>query len=175
MTQLLKALPYIVITALAVFLGSWLVNYGVNKGRQQVQAEWNQEKEARAEVIRKLQTSYAQLEDKYREESRQSVLRLSQANERHFIAIADIRHEYLGRLRKAEDRVSIYQRQAQSGTTERDSLASHTAKLDAALERGIDLVGRLEATLRLRDEQLIIIGKQLLAERALQTGESNGP
>ncbi|UWJ04310.1 putative Rz/Rzl spanin protein [Escherichia phage vB_EcoS_Uz-1] len=70
-------------------------------------------------------------------------------------------------MQQSERRASVYKRQAEAGTLECRSLASHAARLDNSLEEGRRLVEELRATVRLRDNQLIELGKQIQADRKL--------
>lgn len=71
------------------------------------------------------------------------------------------------RLRQSQDRVRIYQRQAQAGSAEVERLASHAAELDRSIVEGKRVAAELAATVRLRDSQLIELGSQIKADRAV--------
>ena len=85
----------------------------------------------------------------------------------HENAIAAVHAEYVDRLHESDSRAGTYQRLSQGAAAERASLASYAAQLDRSLTEGRSLVRELRETVRLRDEQLIVLGKQLENDRSL--------
>lgn len=71
------------------------------------------------------------------------------------------------RMQQHENRVRIYQRQAKAGSAEAERLASHAAELDRSINEGKTVAAELAATVRLRDQQLSLLGSQIKADRAV--------
>lgn len=92
---------------------------------------------------------------------------LEAANALHADVLAADRIEYARRLRQHEARAAAFQRMSQADAAERERLASHAAELDRALAEGVGLVDELRHTLELRDQQLKLLGQQILADRQL--------
>lgn len=175
MKLFLKVWPYLLAGVLLFLLYSWIYHSGSKHGASEVQAEWNQQKEADAKVIEDLKTKYASMEATHREENTRITHELAEAKQSHAVALAEQRAEYDRRLQLSANRAAIYQRQAKGGEVECRSLASHAARLDGTLEEGRSLVRELRETLGLRDRQLILLGQQIKNDRALlNEGESNG-
>lgn len=169
----LKYLPYVIGLTLLVLLGSKLHSHIYESGASSVQEEWDKDKMEYAKAIALLEHEYAQKEEAHREENRRISSELSQANLDHANALGAARLEYAQRLRVAEQRLVIYQRQAQGGASERGDLADHAGRLDAALEEGRSLVRELRETLGLRDRQVQSLSQQILNDRALFTEEAS--
>ena len=172
MRLFLKVWPYLLAGVLLFLLYSWIYHYGSKHGASEVQAEWNQQKEADAKVIEDLKTKYASMEATHREENTRITHELAEAKQSHAVALAKQRAEYDRRLQLSANLAAIYQRQAEGGEVECRGLASHAARLDQALEEGRHLVRELGETIRLRDQQLISLGQQIKADRNLFDGET---
>lgn len=61
----------------------------------------------------------------------------------------------------------MYRRKAEAGEAESRDLANHAAELDRSIVEGKRVAAELAATVRLRDEQLILLGSQIKADRAI--------
>lgn len=168
----LKILPYVLGALLLYFVGSMVYDFIYDRGANSVQVKWDEDTEKRNLEIARLKQDFADREEDHRSENRRISSDLSKANLAHANAVAAVEREYDQRLRNAEQRASIYQRQAQGGAVERGDLASHASRLDAALEEGRALEQEYRATLGLRDQQLRAVSDQLLNDRALIEGKS---
>ena len=170
---LLKYLPHALGVALIVFLGSQLYSWIYDRGADSIQVQWDAEKQEHAEAIASLKLEYEAKEETHRSENRRISSELSQANLDHAAALAAAVREHDQRLRFAEQRAAIYQRQAQGGTIERGDLADHASRLDSTLEEGRSLVRELRETLGLRDRQIKSLSDQIRNDRVLFEGASN--
>lgn len=144
-----------------------LVKLGEKQGRADVQMEW-------AESAAKHKAAMATLQGKYNALAEQHTLRLKElsdeltlSNARHKNELSQYRSDYAERLRLASNRASVYQRQAQGSTIERDNLAEHAARLDRSLEEGRSLVRELRATLGQREVTIRSLGGIILIDRTL--------
>lgn len=175
MKILLKALPYLAVAGLLFLLGSKIYTAGSNHGASVVQAAWDeQKKQDDAEIVR-LKAEISKKESEHRLENTRITHELAEAQKSYEVALTQQRAEYDRRLQLSSNRAAIYQRQAESGAAQCRSLASHAAKLDGTLEEGRSLVRELRETLGLRDQQLILLGQQIVNDRVLlNEGEPNG-
>lgn len=170
---LLKYLPYALGMALIVFLGSQLCSFMYDRGANSIQVQWDKEKQEHADEITALKVEYERKEEEHRTENRRISNELFQANLNHAAALAAAVREHDQRLRLAEQRAAIYQRQAQGGAVERGDLADHASRLDSTLEEGRSLVRELRETLGLRDQQIKSLSDQIRNDRALFEGASH--
>lgn len=160
---LIKALPYVALTGVILFLGSCTYKAGQND----VQDKWNQEKKTVADQTEVLKENLRNAESVHRDEMGKVKDALYQTESKFQTDINNIQSTYTARLRTAETRSASYQHQAQSGTAECIRLASYATELDRSLEEGRSLVQELGATIRLRDSQLITLGSHIKADREL--------
>lgn len=77
--------------------------------------------------------------------------------------------------RTAEGRAAQYRAMSQAGEAERDSLASHAARLDASLADGRHVAEQLRATVVERDQQIRLLAGVIAADRELTEGEPVEP
>ena len=162
-TLISKGWPYLLVVVFAVtifFLGS-------NRGANKVQAKWDKQELEDKKAYDKLKGEYDALNRQHSYEVGALTTRLETASKNHEDELTRIGSDYAGRLQQSEKRASIYKRQAEGGTLECRSLASHAARLDESLEQGRQLVEELRSTVRLRDSQLIELGNQIKADRKL--------
>lgn len=167
-----KVLPYLLATALILFLGSKLYGYIYARGAESVQVKWDEQERQRNETIQGIRDQYSRKEDAHRAINRKISNDLSQARLDAAADLAAAQREFDQRLRNSEARSAVYQRQAQGGAAERGDLAGHAARLDAALEEGVYLVEELQATLGLRERQVLALSEQIKNDRALIEGEA---
>lgn len=153
----------------AVLFGAGLCIYtkGQAHGEAVVQKKWDADKRARDAATQKLKDEYAQKEQDHAHDSQKAADALDTATKQYAGDVFTLRADFASRLHDSTTRAGIYQRQAQGGVAECASLASHTAELDRSLEEGRSLVRELRDTLELRDQQLVQVGNQLLADRKL--------
>ena len=159
-----KPLVYVFSSVLALSLFSWFI---YSKGQGNIQEKWDKEKTEQAIRIALVQDKYDQLLESHKLFSSQVADTLKEKDEKYEKDISSIAAAHTDSLRKYKSRADTYQRQAEAGTTEARSLASHAAQLDASLIEGKRVAAELAATVRLRDEQLILLGSQIKADRAI--------
>lgn len=162
-TLISKGWPYL----LVVVLGATLYFWGNSNGQDTVQKKWDDQKVEDLKAYNKLKGEYDVLNRQHSYEVGALTVRLQTAESNHASELARISDDYDSRMLKSEQRASIYKHQAEAGNTQCTSLASHAARLDSSLEEGRRLVEELRSTVRLRDSQLIELGKQIQADRKL--------
>jgi chromosome segregation ATPase len=162
---------YVVLPAV-LLLGSGLCIYtfGKEDGAADVQAKWNADVRARNDAVQKLKDAYHEQENQHAADSQKVADVLQQASDAHAKELDAVRTELARSLQRSESRAAIYQREAAGGAAQCAGLASHTAELDRSLVEGQDVVKELIATIGLRDDQLVQVGNQLLADRKLLNG-----
>lgn len=158
-----KGWPYL----LVVVLGATIYFWGNSNGQSTVQKKWDDQKIEDRKALQKLQDKYNALQRNHSYEVGLLTSRLQTAESNYASELARVSSDYDSRMQQSERRASVYKRQAEAGTFECRSLASHAARLDSSLEEGRRLVEELRATVRLRDSQLIELGKQIQADRKL--------
>lgn len=158
-----KGWPYL----LVVVLGATIYFWGNSNGQSTVQKKWDDQKVEDQKAMQKLQDKYNALQRNHSYEVGLLTSRLRTAESNYASELARVSSDYDSRMQQSERRASVYKRQAEAGTLECRSLASHAARLDNSLEEGRRLVEELRATVRLRDNQLIELGKQIQADRKL--------
>ena len=159
-----KPLVYVFSSVLALSLFSWFM---YSKGQENIQEKWDKEKTEQAVRIALVQDKYDQLFESHKLFSSQVADTLKKKDEKYEKDISTIAADHADSLRKYKSRADTYQRQAEAGTAEARSLASHAAQLDASLIEGKRVAAELAATVRLRDDQLILLGSQIKADRAI--------
>lgn len=168
-----KVSPSLVTVILVVGIGALAYYLGHQHGTKSVQLDWERDKHAAREALDKLKSEYEQRETVHRAETERIANELEEARRQHEVALADQRSAYKHRLLLSQERAEVYQRQAEAGAVACRDLASHAARLDAALEEGRALVREFGETLRFRDRQAVELGRQILSDRKLMTGEAN--
>lgn len=158
-----KGWPYL----LVVVLGATIYFWGNSNGQSTVQKKWDAQKVEDQKALQKLQDKYNALQRNHSYEVGLLTSRLQTAESNYASELARVSSDYDSRMQQSERRASVYKRQAEAGIFECRSLASHAARLDNSLEEGRRLVEELRATVRLRDSQLIELGKQIQADRKL--------
>lgn len=158
-----KGWPYLLVVALGATLYFW----GHANGSSTVQKKWDDQKVEDLKATKQLQDKYDVLQRKNSYDVGLLTARLQTAEGNYASELARVSSNYDSRLQQSERRASVYKRQAEAGGTECRSLASHAARLDGSLEQGRRLVEELRATVRLRDSQLVELGKQIQADRKL--------
>lgn len=138
-----------------------------SKGQASIQEEWDKEKAHTEQILKEVESKYAELLEEHIQFSSLVATTLEDKDKQYEESIISIRSDFVGRLRQHEARVQMYERQAQAGSVEASSLASHATELDRNLEQSIRSIEELAATVRLRDEQLILLGSQIKADRAI--------
>lgn len=171
-SDLVKALLPWILGAVLLGFGAWkLYDAGHDNGAAEVQALWDTDKAKYEKALADAKADYEKKEEAHRATNRKISNDLAQAKLDHANALADQRAEFDRRMRLSSQRAAVYQRQAESGAAGCSDLAEHTARLDASLEEGRQLVRELGSTLGLREQQLRSVGQQLLNDRALFTDQ----
>lgn len=169
--KLVEALPTIILVGVVTLGLAWgyakIKQSGFQEGAASVQVKWDKQVAEHESAIDELKRHYEEAEEAHRTENRRISFELSQANSRHQVELADTRAEFERRLQSSTTRSAIYQRQAEAGTIECRSLASHASRLDSTLEEGRSLVRELGATVRLRDQQVKALSDQIINDREL--------
>jgi len=158
-----KSWPIVLGVALLATLYFW----GNTNGQDTVQKKWDEQKKEYQKATNQLQDKYNVLERNHSYEVGVLTTRLQEAESNYTSELARVSSNYDSRMQQSERRAKVYQRQAQTGTSQCTNLASHAARLDSSLEEGRRLVEELRATVRLRDSQLIELGNQIQADRTL--------
>lgn len=166
------ALYVIVGGALVVGLVAGVYYAGKHAGENKVNLAWTQEKKKLGDQIIKLQEDLRDSLAAYRIASDEHDKKLKQAKADYEKSLSSIRSDHALRLQHSNKRADVYQRMSEGAESERRSLASHAAQLDRSLEEGRLVVGELQATIRQRDAELILLGSQLLTERKLINASS---
>lgn len=168
-----KAIPYILSGILIIGTGWYVYSTGSKHGSAKIQTLWDVDKAAHNKAMTKLKDEYASKEIINRAETIRITHELSETNKQYEVSLANLRNDYSKRLLDSDQRADVYKRQAEAGTTECGNLAIHAARLDKSLEQGRDLVREFRTTLRQREDQLRLLGQQLLNDRSL-IGEESG-
>lgn len=142
---------------------------GHSSGEDKIRLEWADAQLRASKEKDALVAKIGQMEQVHREETDRIKGDLSNAKSAYEKALGVHRAEFTSRLQLSEQRASRYQRQAKGSDAERADLASHTAKLDRALEEGRGMVKELRDTLELRERQLRSLGEQLTSDRQLMS------
>lgn len=141
------------------------VHWIYKEGQEKTQAAWDLERQQTTARMNVLQGKYDALSLEHSGESTRIANALKAQDETHKQVLAGIAADAAVRLRSSEDRAAIYQRQAQGGAAQCGDLASYAAQLDRALEQGRSLEREYRETLGLRDQQIILLGSQIKADR----------
>lgn len=140
---------------------------GSTKGAAKVQLKWDTDTRSREQAVNNLRLDFASKETLHKTESKRIQDALTSIKEEHKESIASLQLEYTNRLRTSETRNSIYQRQAEGGTLERNRLAKFTAELDRTVEEGRGLVRELGKTLGQCEQQRQLFSEQIINDRRL--------
>lgn len=156
---------------IGLVIGSYYLTYtiGYSDGQDATQSLWNEEKEARDKAIKKTEMAYLAAEKSYLITIGKLNNEILSSKKIYDENLNSIESDFNLRLQQSNTRASIYQRQAQAGASECRSLANHAAKLDSSLEEGRAVVRELSEVVRLRDRELVLLSKQILADRSLAT------
>lgn len=144
-----------------------IFSFGSRYGANKVQLQWDAETAKYEQTLKEMEKQMTENETQHRKEQNRISNDLAESEKKYAVAIATNRAEYNDRLRESEKRASVYKSLSEAGAAERVDLARHTAELDRSLTEGIQLVEELSETIRLRDEQLILVGQQITNDRQL--------
>lgn len=163
----LKTLGYSLIIAVICLVLFCIYSVGKSAGMGAVQKKWDEQVKLDKERIATLKEEIRSQEHEHQIETTRITDELAQAKQKHTEELAAQQRYFDSRLLNSDKRANYYQRQAQGSAAERNDLASHAAQLDRSLEEGRQLVRELGETLRLREQELISLGQQILADRKL--------
>jgi len=150
-----------------VLVMSACVITGVKQGENNINALWQKEKRERADALLVLNGKIKQQESVHRQETTRIDEQLRKTEDRYEEATSALAAERTQRLRLSDQRAAAYAAQAQAGSDQCRSVASHAAELDRSLEEGRGLVGELKEALGRRDDQLRLLGAQINNDRSL--------
>lgn len=151
-----------------VLVGIGYIYYlGSRSGEAKIQSLWTKDIVARTAEIEKIKIKIGKDEISHRNEIQRISDDLIKSDKKHALALAAVQSEYTNRLRLSESRASAYKHLSEGGSTERDYLANHAAKLDSSLEEGRSLVRELRETLGLRDSQIINLSEIIKNDQRL--------
>ena len=148
-------------------IGVSIYSTGKQAGIDEVSKEWTQEKLAYQDEILRIKTLNAGLEQDFENREAEVNKELRNVKASYERTLASNASEHAARLRNHQERADLYERKAQGSEVERRGLASHAAELDRSIVEGKQVAAELAATVRLRDEQLILLGSQIKADRAI--------
>lgn len=161
------ALKYIGGPIACVLVLILLYTTGYNNGVGAVEAERKADRQEQALVVANLNGQIKQKEKAHAAETIKIKGDLAEREQAYASDLARLGSEYAMRLRDSEQRATRYSALANSGPDQCRSLASYTAQLDGSLVEGRSVVEELRSTLELRDQQLRLVGSQLLSDRQL--------
>lgn len=169
--KLVEALPTIILVGVVTLACAWgytkIKQSGFREGAASVQVKWDRDRKEYEEALTIVKDHYAKAEEVHRTENRRISNELSQVESMHKVELANAVADLQRRLLTSTSRSKIYQRQAEGGTLECRSLASHASRLDTALEEGRALEQEYRSTLGLRDRQVKLLSDQILNDREL--------
>ena len=149
--------PYL----LVVVLGATIYFWGNSNGQSTVQKKWDDQNIEDQKAMQKLQDKYNALQRNHSYEVGLLTSRLQTAESNYASELARVSSDYNSRMQQSERRASVYKRQAEAGTFECRSLASHAAELDRSLEEGRRVVKDLRTTVEQRDTEIKLLGTHL--------------
>lgn len=157
---MIKALTVSVIMLLLLLL--FVLN-----GKHNIETEFNKYKKEQLEYALQLNDKIRTLEQANLDMSIKNQEELSKVRSEYETILSVNERDNDKRLRTMGQRLTYYEQLAATSTAECRGIIERTARLDRSLEEGRQLVIRLRAELVLRDGQLTVVGKQLLADRKL--------
>lgn len=130
---------------------------GYSSGSNEVKLQYQNQLNQYKEEVKKKELKYAKENSKLKDE----ILLVKRNYESKLTMLNNTHSE---QLQKSNSRAEYYRKQANSASKCR-SLATYTARLDRTVTEGITLVKLLSEHIKLRDNQLRQVGKQLQQER----------
>lgn len=139
------------VAGIALLFGSGYIGYRL--GSQNIIELWNQEKDA-----------YNKALFEYKAEQEKKHIKLQQelidAEKQYKESVDSINAVWADKLFASQKRANYYRNKANTATGCND-LANTAKRLDTALTEGISLVQELSSYIRLRDDEIKSIGKQI--------------
>lgn len=134
---------------------------GYSAGSSEVKQQWVAEQKANTVKVNELKVNYEEQLSEYRQKTDSLSKEIYDTRTQYDDRIATIKSDYANRLLNSEQRASVYKRMSEAGRCTSDDLSAYTAKLDRSLTEGRELVRELRELIKLRDQQLIQLGKEL--------------
>jgi DNA anti-recombination protein RmuC len=134
---------------------------GYSAGSSEVRQQWVAEQKANTAKVNELKVNYEEQLNEYRQKTDSLSKEIYDTRTQYDDRIATIKSDYTNRLLNSEQRASVYKRMSEAGKCTSDDLSAYTAKLDRSLTEGRELVRELRELIKLRDQQLNQLGKEL--------------
>ena len=134
---------------------------GYSAGSSEVKQQWVAEQKANTVKVNELKVNYEEQLNEYRQKTDSLSKEIYDTRTQYDSRIATIKSDYTNRLLNSEQRASVYKRMSEAGKCTSDDLSAYTAKLDRSLTEGRELVRELRELIKLRDQQLNQLGKEL--------------
>ena len=134
---------------------------GYSAGSAKVKQQWVAEQKANTVKVNELKVNYEEQLNEYRQKTDSLSKEIYDTRTQYDNRIATIKSDYTNRLLNSEQRASVYKRMSEAGKCTSDDLSAYTAKLDRSLTEGRELVRELRELIKLRDQQLNQLGKEL--------------
>ena len=134
---------------------------GYSAGSSEVKQQWVAEQKANTVKANELKVNYEEQLSEYRQKTDSLSKEIYDTRTQYDNRIATIKSDYTNRLLNSEQRASVYKRMSEAGRCTSDDLSAYTAKLDRSLTEGRELVRELRELIKLRDQQLNQLGKEL--------------
>lgn len=134
---------------------------GYSAGSSEVKQQWVAEQKANTAKANELKVNYEEQLNEYRQKTDSLSKEIYDTRTQYDDRIATIKSDYTNRLLNSEQRASVYKRMSEAGKCTSDDLSAYTAKLDRSLTEGRELVRELRELIKLRDQQLNQLGKEL--------------
>lgn len=147
--------------ALVLVCTSTTFYVGYSAGSSEVKQQWVAEQKANTVKVNELKVNYEEQLSEYRQKTDSLSKEIYDTRTQYDNRIATIKSDYTNRLLSSEQRASVYKRMSEAGKCTSDDLSAYTAKLDRSLTEGRELVRELRELIKLRDQQLIQLGKEL--------------
>jgi len=148
-------------------VSTWAYKKGYSSGSSYVQQAWDKERATLlAEAVKVEQDNRAK-ETAHRVQTLALEAKLKEAEAQYEEALAGVRADFGGWLRASESRAARYREWSETQSGERDRLADHTAKLDASLAEGRELVAEFRVALGQCQRDLKALGEQITLDRGL--------
>ena len=142
-------------------------SFGSSSGAKKVQIKWDADKRERDAAILQLTKTYREKEADHAAKTKDAEKQLELANEKFAKDRRAAELVFVDRLRKSETRASVYQRQAEAGPLQCQSLAEHAGRLDRSLEEGRAVVQELRAALGQCAKHAGTLSTQIATDRNL--------
>lgn len=134
---------------------------GYSAGSSEVKQQWVAEQKANTAKVNELKVNYEEQLNEYRQKTDSLSKEIYDTRTQYDERIATIKSNYTNRLLDSEQRASVYKRMSEAGRCTSNDLSAYTAKLDRSLTEGRELVRELRELIKLRDQQLNQLGKEL--------------